>query len=120
MTYKDTELLYISIVQLLLYGAIFLLGCCLALGGLPGLGAMLPVVGTWIGIPLLVLVLVPIVATLLITGCAALFQGASAFGREPLTECWLRCAACTLAVVSCIGGVAQIYAWVLRPLLHWS
>jgi hypothetical protein len=120
MTYKRIELFYVSTVQFFFYLAILLLGCSLVLGGLPGLAAALPVVGTGIGLPLLVLVLVPIVATLLITGCAALFQGASAFEREPLTERWLRCAGCTLAVVSCIGGVAQIYAWVLRPLLHWS
>lgn len=116
MTYKDIGLFYVSTVQLLLCVAVFLLGYSLVLSGLPGLIAMLPFVGAWIAIPLLVLVFVPIVAASLIT------VGAALLGRSSELEsgCWVRCAGCTLAVVCCVGGVAEIYAWVLRPLMHSS
>lgn len=120
MTYKHIALFYFSTVQLFLYTAIFVLGVSLLLGGPAGMMMALPAVSIWVGIPLLVLVFVPIVATLLITGCALLAERLFGVGQDLVEGCWLRCAGCTLAVVCCIGGVAEVYAWVLRPLMHWS
>lgn len=109
MTYKDISLFYFSAIQLIVYFAIFLLGCSLVSDGFRGVELMLPFVGTMLGLMVLVLGIVPLVSALLITAVSLLVSRRFSEWNETWFHHWIRSAGASLIAGSVVGLVAQIY-----------
>lgn len=120
MTHKDTELLYGSTVMLIFYGTILLLAGNLVMCGITGMWSMFPHVALKLSAPLLFLVLVPALATLLLTAGAWLVGSCSGYWHKSPEEYWFTCIGWTLVLGN--GGVVVygLYTWIARPLWQWS